>query len=284
MGATVGRYANRIAGAVFALDGVGHRLVANEGDTCLHGGPDGFDRRDWSVTGADATSATLRLVSPDGDQGFPGRLEVTARYALSGGAEGGRLDITMTATTDAATPVSLTNHAYFNLGGVSGGLHGIDDHRLTVAASRYLPVTDAAIPLPEAPTPVAGTPFDFRVAARVGERMRSGHPQVLAMRGLDHCLAPDGQGFRAVAELADPGSGRVMRLWTDQPGLQVYTGNGLDGSVRGKTGASYRMGDAICLEPGAWPDAPNRADFPPAILPPGETYIHHMALVFPTPR
>ena len=282
-GATVGRYANRIAGASFTLDGARYALDANDGPHCLHGGADGFDLRLWKVVSQDATSATLRLVSADGDQGFPGQLEATVTYRLSD-TDGARLDIEMQAVTDRATPVSLTNHAYFNLGGVSdpARLRGIDDHRLTIAASRYLPVTDQAIPLADAPAPVDSV-FDLRGGAVMGERLRLGHPQLRAVRGFDHCFALDGQGFRAAATLSHP-NGRQMVLWTDQPGLQVYTGNWLDGTGTGKGGAVYRMGDAICLEPGAWPDAPNRPDFPSAILRPDQTYRHRMALEFPTPR
>ena len=285
-GSTVGRYANRIAGAAFMLDGQTHRLSANDGPHCLHGGADGFDLRRWQVEAQDEAAVTLALVSPDGDQGFPGRLEARVTYALTDGPDGARLEIGMQATTDRATPVSLTNHAYFNLGGVTdpARLRGIDDHRLSVAAARYLPVTDQAIPLPEAPAPVDLTPLDLRQGALLGDRLRLDHPQLHAVRGIDHCFALDGTGFRAAAVLTHEASGRQMVLWTDQPGLQVYTGNFLDGTGRGKAGAGYRMGDAICLEPGAWPDAPNRSDFPSATLRPGETWHHRMALAFPAPR
>ena len=283
-GATVGRYANRIAGAVFVLDGQRYQLDANDGPHCLHGGADGFDLRHWDVVAQDAASVTLRLVSPDGDQGFPGRVEASVSYALTGDSTGARLDIEMRAVTDRATPISLTNHAYFNLGGVSepACLRGIEDHDLAVAASRYLPVNDQAIPLADAPAPVDAV-FDLRGAARLGDRLRLDHPQLRAVRGYDHCYALDGEGFRAGATLSHP-SGRRVDLWTDQPGLQVYTGNWLDGPGRGKGDALYRMGDAVCLEPGAWPDAPNRPDFPVAILRPGDTYIHRMALDFPAAR
>ena len=285
MGATVGRYANRIGGAASALDGVIHRLLPSDGPNCLHGGPDGFDQRDWLVEDHAASTATLSLISPNGDQGFPGEMRVRVTYALSDGETGARLDIELTATTDAATPISLTNHAYFNLGGTSepAEVRTIDDHLLTVAASAFVPVTPDAIPLPSAPAPVAGTVFDLQHGALLGERLRYADPQLAGVRGIDHCFALDGEGFRHAATLDHPASGRVMELWTDQPGLQVYTGNWLDGTMRGKNGGTYRMGDAICLEPGAYPDAPNRPDFPPAILRPGETYRHHMALVFPRP-
>ncbi|WP_220443683.1 aldose epimerase family protein [Paracoccus luteus] len=286
-GVTVGRFANRIAGARFDLDGVTHRLSANDGANTLHGGAEGFDRRDWTVAAHDARSVTLELVSPDGDQGFPGRLAARVTYELqdnsaAGNSSDGRLAITMTATADRATPVSLTNHAFFNLGGVDdpAAIRAVDDHRLTIAAARYLPVDDAAIPLADAPQPVAGTPFDFRGGRRIGDGLRSGHPQLLRGRGYDHCFALDGAGFRQAARLDHPASGRGMALWTDAPGLQLYTGNVLDGTVTGKGGAAYRMGDAVCLEPGAWPDSPNRPDFPGCILRPGGEYRHRMALEF----
>ena len=279
MGVTVGRYANRIAGAAFALDGTTHRLSANDGPNCLHGGAEGFDARDWQVAESEPRGVTLRLSSPDGDQGFPGRLTAEAAYALSEDAAGVRLALTLTATTDRATPVSLTNHAYLNL---SGGDETIEDHRLGVAARRYLPVTPAAIPLPEAPAPVAGTPFDLRTPARLGERLAAPHPQIAAMGGIDHCLALDGHGLSAAATLAHPRSGRRMVLWTDAPGMQVYTGNGLSGVALRGGGVARRWG-AVCLEPGAWPDAPNRADFPSAILRPGAVYRHRLLWVFPRP-
>lgn len=286
-GVTVGRFANRIAGARFDLDGVTHRLSANDGAHTLHGGAEGFDRRDWAVVDRSDAAVTLALVSPDGDQGFPGRLEARVTYGVqdNGPADPGgvgRLAITMTATADRATPVSLTNHAFFNLEGTDdpAAIRAVDDHRLTIAAARYLSVDGTAIPLADAPQPVAGTPFDFRVPRPIGQGLRSGHPQLLRGRGYDHCFALDGAGFRQAAVLVDPRSGRRMALWSDAPGLQLYTANGLDGTVAGKAGAAYRMGDAVCLEPGAWPDSPNRPDFPPCILRPGTVHRHRMALAF----
>lgn len=281
-GVTVGRYANRIAGACFALDGQGFELAANDGPHCLHGGPEGFDLQDWCVVAQEARSVTLALTSPDGDQGFPGTLKATVTYALVPNAGAGRVEILFQAETDRSTPVSLTNHAFFNLrGGVDdpARLRGIDDHILTVAASAFLPVDGDGIPF-GVPQPVEGTPFDFRQGRPIGRGLRSGHPQLLARRGYDHCLCLDGHGFRHAAVLEDPQSGRRMALWTDQPGLQLYSGNFLDGRTAGKGGAAYRMGDALCLEPGAWPDSPNRPDFPDSILRPGQQWRHRMALEF----
>jgi len=281
-GVTVGRFANRIAGARFVLDGQAHDLLANDGAHCLHGGPQGFDLRDWQVTAQDTRSVTLALSSPDGDQGFPGRLEASVTYALAASDGAGRLEIAFEARSDRPTPVSLTNHAFFNFGGHvadSARLRGIEDHVLAVAASRYLPVDAEGIPTGP-PQPVEGTPFDFRRPRRIGEALRSGHPQLLARRGYDHCLCLDGKGFRQAAVLVDPGTGRRMALWTDQPGLQLYSGNFLDGRTAGKGGTAYRMGDAVCLEPGAWPDSPNRPDFPDSILRPGKVWRHRMALDF----
>lgn len=281
-GVTVGRFANRIAGARFTLDGQGIELAANDGPHCLHGGPDGFDLRDWRVTAQDARLVALSLTSPDGDQGFPGALTARVTYALVPAEGAGRLEIAFEARSDRPTPVSLTNHAFFNLGGHvddPARLRGIEGHVLTIAASRYLPVDGDGIPSGP-PQPVEGTPFDFRQPRRIGEGLRSGHPQLLARRGYDHCLCLDGQGFRQAASLADPVSGRRMALWTDQPGLQLYSGNFLDGRMAGKGGTAYRMGDAICLEPGAWPDSPNRPDFPDSILRPGKVWRHRIALDF----
>ncbi|MFT0861488.1 aldose epimerase family protein [Ancylobacter sp. G4_0304] len=273
-GATVGRYANRIAGGRFALDGRSCRIPANDGPNALHGGPDGFDRRLWTIeeaTGGAAPSVTLGLVSPDGDQGFPGELRVRVTYRVSGT----ELGITFEATTTAPTIVNLTHHGYFNLAGVeqAGDVLG---HVLTLHADAYLPVDAGAIPT-GGPAAVAGTPFDFRSATPIGERIREAHEELQLGRGYDHnfCLRdPAADAPRLAARVEHPGSGRVMELFTDQPGLQFYSGNFLDGTAAGKFGRLHRQSDAFCLEPQAWPDSPNRPDFPSARLDPGETYRH----------
>ncbi|WP_428030531.1 aldose epimerase family protein [Ancylobacter sp.] len=274
-GATVGRYANRIAGGEFVLDGVTYRVPANDGDHALHGGPEGFDRRVWSVVEATdgvAPSLQLALVSPDGDQGFPGTLSARVTYTVSGESE---LAIAFEATTDRATLVNLTHHGYFNLGGVEQG-GDVLDHLLTIHADDYLPVNAQAIPL-GGPASVDGTPFDFCTPRAIGARIRQAHEQLRRGRGYDHNYCLDGGRTarpRLAARVEHPRSGRVMELLTDQPGLQFYSGNFLDGTAVGKHGRLYRQSDAFCLEPQTWPDAPHRPDYPSARLDPGETYRH----------
>ncbi|TCK28692.1 aldose 1-epimerase [Ancylobacter aquaticus] len=274
-GAAVGRYANRIADGRFALDGMEYRVPANDGDHALHGGPQGFDRRVWKLAElceGQAPSLRLTLVSPDGDQGFPGTLAASVTYTLSGAGE---LTIAFEATTDAPTLVNLTHHGYFNLGGVEAG-GDVLDHRLTIHADDYLPVGDGAVPLGR-PESVDGTPFDFCTPHPIGARIRDAHPQLHRGRGYDHNYCLDDRPAptpRLAARVEHPGSGRVMELLTDQPGLQFYSGNFLDGTAAGKQDRLYRQSDGFCLEPQIWPDAPNRADYPSARLDPGETYRH----------
>ncbi|MFW5471983.1 aldose epimerase family protein [Knoellia sp. CPCC 206450] len=273
LGATVGRYANRIADASFVLDGTRHDLAANEGPTCLHGGMDGFHARMWSLVDSTPTSVTLQLVSPDGDQSFPGELTVTATYRL----EGDSVMLLYEATTDAPTVVSLTNHAYFDLGGPGGG--GVDAHSLTVRCDAYLPVD--ARSLPEGPVAsVNGTPLDLTAPAPLRDRVRTGHPQVALVSGIDHTYVLPVSGDRTIAKLEHPGSGRALEVSTDQPSLQVYTGNRLDGSLIGRDGILLRQGDGICLETQQLPDAPNQPQFPSPVLRPGETYRAHTRWTF----
>lgn len=274
-GATVGRYANRIANARFPLDGEEVLLAANNGPNALHGGPDGFDRQLWEIADlVDGPKPELSLtyVSEHGEEGYPGRLDVRVTYRVTGPAE---LSVLFEAQTDRPTIVNLTNHSFFNLEGAASGAD-ILDHRLTVAADRFLAIDPTAIPLPEPPRTVAGTPFDFRTATPIGARIREDDEQLRHGRGYDHnyCLTYDGR-LRLAARLAAPRSGRTLELFTDQPGLQVYSGNYLDGSILGKGGRLYRQSDAICLEPQLWPDSPNRPDFPSPHLMPGGVYRHH---------
>jgi len=282
-GATIGRYANRIAGGTFSLDGHVVKLTANNGANALHGGPEGFDRYNWRIVAIEqdyCPAVTLARTSPDGEEGYPGALEVEVTWRLTGPME---LSLEITARTNRPTIVNLTNHSFFNLSGARSG-RDILDHHLTVAADRFLRVDAGAIPLPEPPCAVAGTPFDFRAGAVVGARIRDDHPQLRTGRGYDHnyCLAPANGEIRFAARLADPKSGRVMELHTNQPGLQVYSGNFLDGGMQGKGGRLYRQSDAICLEPHAWPDSPNRPDFPSVRLSPGEIYRHNTLYRFAT--
>lgn len=271
-GATIGRYANRIAGGRFTLDGMAFALPANDGPHTLHGGPEGFDRQLWEVAEAAARPhpyLVLRHFSPEWEGGFPGALETRVTYALTGPAE---LSVRFSARTTRPTVVNLTNHSFFNLAG--GGT--VLDHRLWIGAERYLPVDGTLIPLGE-PAPVAGTPFDFRTPHTLGTRLRAPDPQLLRARGYDHNFCLDGQDGapRPAARLEDTASGRAMTLLTDQPGLQFYSGNFLDGTVAGKGGMPIRQSDALCLEPQGWPDAPNRPGYPAARLDPGAEYRHH---------
>ena len=265
LGATVGRYANRIAGGRLDLGGEEVQLGTNDRGNLLHGGPDGFDRRLWQLEEHSSTEARLSLESPDGDQGFPGAVRVEVHFEVAGDS----VRVAFVATTDATTVVNLTNHAYFNLDGVGTGT--VDDHELTVLADEYLPVDDTGIPLGGF-APVAGTPLDFRSPARVGPAARSGDEQVVRMSGIDHNFVLRGSGMRRVATLSSRRTGTTLELSTDRPGLQVYTGNGLDGSRPSAGGGRHRQGDGIALEPQLFPDTPHHPDWPTAMLLPGETF------------
>lgn len=277
-GVTVGRFANRIAGAKFSLDGRTVQLTANNGANALHGGTEGFDKRNWRIVST-ANGATARVVlaltSPDGDQGYPGKVDATVTYALD---EAGALSITFEAKTDKPTVVNMTNHALFNLAG-DGAPAGTSGHLLTIPARTYTPVNATLIPTGEL-KPVAGTPFDFRQPTLVAAGLRDGRdPQIVIGHGYDHNFALD-KGRTARPELAarleDPASGRVLEVLTTEPGVQFYTGNFLDGTLLGRGGRAYRMGDGIALEPQTFPDAPNQPAFPSARVVPGKPYRHVM--------
>ena len=277
-GATIGRFANRIAGARFTLDGKTYALALNDKPNSLHGGTQGFDKRPWRIESVDSgasASVTLALTSAAGDQGYPGTLQVKERYSLD---DAGALTIDYTATTDAPTVVNLTNHSIFDLAG-EGSQHGVLDERLTIPASHYTPVDATLIPT-GALQPVAGTVFDFTHGRIIGQDIRDGRDaQIVAGRGYDHNFALDA-GLTTEPKLAarveDPHSGRVLEVWSTEPGLQVYTGNFLDGTRVGKHGHLYRMGDGIALEPQKFPNAPNEPKFASARLDPGSTYHHRM--------
>jgi aldose 1-epimerase len=277
-GALVGRYANRIAGARFSLNDRSYELPANNGPNTLHGGPDGFDKRVWAVDDSTAGALRLTLESPDGDEGFPARLRLAVTYTLAGD----RLRLDYEATNvepdgGPATVVNLTNHTYWNLAGEGAG--SVAEHELRVIAGRYLPIDETSIPLGD-PAPVEGTPFDFRAPTAIGARWRQGHDQLAVAGGYDHnyCLdgadggAPVRDGLALAAVVAEPGSGRVLEVWTDQPGVQLYSGNKLTGSLRGKAGRLYRAGDAFCLETQHWPDSPNHPGYPSTVLGPQQTF------------
>ncbi|WP_443030509.1 aldose epimerase family protein [Sphingopyxis sp.] len=285
-GVTVGRYANRIAGGRFTLDGRPYQLQLNNGANSLHGGTVGFDKRLWtiaSVKSGPTASVTLTLTSAAGDQGYPGTLDTSVTYSLD---EAGALTIDFGAKTDAPTIVNMTNHAIFNLAG-EGGPRGILDHKLTLAARRYTPVNDALIPTGEL-KPVAGSVFDFTRGRVIGDGIRDGRdPQIVAGRGYDHNFVLD-KGATAQPELAarleDPESGRVLEVLTTEPGVQVYTGNFLDGTLVGKHGHLYRMGDGIALEPQKFPDTPNQPAFGSARVDTGRPYHHRMIYRVSTTR
>ncbi|MFS0774396.1 aldose epimerase family protein [Sphingomonas sp. 1P08PE] len=271
LGATCGRVANRIAGAAFELDGTRYPLAANEGANQLHGGPIGFDRVIWRVVEADRARIVLCHDSPDGDQGYPGALAVTATFTLSADGE---LAIVYQATTTRPTHVNIVSHGYFNLSGVDGTT--IADHRLRLAADAYLPVDDAAIPTGERRV-VAGTPFDFTRPRTIGEAWsdKAGEgddPQIRLGRGYNHNLCLSGTGLREVAWLDHPASGRTLTLSTDRPGLQLYSGGWLSGR--------FPRHGGLCLEAQDWPDACNRPDFPATRLDPGMTYRSETRLRF----
>lgn len=257
VGGTIGRYANRIAGGRFSLDGREVVLATNDRGHSLHGGPDGFDRRLWDVVEHADDEVLLELVSPHGDQGFPGTVAARVRYRV----EGRVVRVELTATTHAPTVLGLTNHAYLNLDGEGAGT--VEDHLLSVAADAYTPIDATGIPL-GAHAPVAGTPFDLRVPRRIGPALREDHPQVVGAGGIDHNFVVTGSGLRRHATLVSPRSGLRLELRSDQPGLQVYTGNFLDGR--------HRRGAGIALEPQLFPDSPHHPDWPSARLRPGETY------------
>ena len=275
-GAVLGRYANRIAGGRFVLDGETFILTRNDGDNTLHGGPASFGKKFWSLTSRTDHSATFVLESPDGDEGFPGALSVRATYALDDNA----LRLTLAATTTKATPVNLSAHPYFNLAGADA--LDICDHTLEVAATRFLPTNAKQIPLGEL-RPVEGTPFDFRSPVAIGSRIRAAEQQLRYARGYDHCFVLDGAvgTLRMAARVTDPGSGRVLVVETDLAGLQVYTGNSLDGSLVGH-GGCYRQTAGLALEAQAFPDAPNHPGFPSTVLRPGARFEANILYRFST--
>lgn len=280
MGATAGRYANRIRRGGFALDGVDHQLDINEGRNHLHGGRLGFDLHTWTAEPAE-DEVVFRRVSEDGEQGYPGRVTACAAYRL----EGPTLEITLSATTDRPTIVNLVNHSYFNLAGHDSG--DVLRQLVRLDAGSYVPVDDELLPTGEI-LAVAGTPFDFREPKTIASGLReaeaaAGHDEI-AEAGYDHNWVLDGAGLRTVARIEDPDSGRVLELATDQPGLQFYTG-GRFADVSAKSAAAdtdtrYQAFAGFTLETQTFPDSPNRPGFPSPVLRPGETYLNRMRLSF----
>ena len=276
-GALPGRYANRIAGGRFTLDGVEHRLACNDGPNSLHGGPHGFGTQVWSIEDSGERHVTLGLLSKDGDEGYPGNLNVRVTYTV----EGPELRLDYRAWTDKPTVLNLTNHSYFNLAGEGSG--SVLGHLLQVEADAFLPVAAGSIPTGEI-RPVAGTPFDFRTPVAIGSRIRDADPQILYGQGYDHTfvLRP-GAGLRQTARLHEPASGRVLDVLTTQPGVQVYSGNQLTGTLSGPSGRTYRQGDALCLETQHFPDSPNQPAFPSTVLRPGEEFASTTVFRFTAP-
>ena len=273
-GCITGRCANRIAGGRFTLDGVAYTLATNDGPNHAHGGLVGFDKRVWAPVAnndADGDSLALRYRSPDGEEGYPGNLEVTVTYTLTD--ENG-LRIDYRATTDKPTLVNLTNHSYFNLAGNgTGDVHG---HYLMINADHFTPTDPTLIPSGEI-APVGGTPLDFRTPRMIGSGQRSIHPQIVIARGYDHNFVlnrpdPDDGSLMLAARLTEPDSGREMEVFTTEPGLQFYAGNFLDATLIGSGGTLYRQSDGLALETQHFPDAVHHPHFPSVVLRPGETY------------
>lgn len=280
-GALVGRYANRIANARFTLDGQTYRLTANDGVNHLHGGRTGFARVVWraaSFRAHQAAGVALSYTSPDGEEGYPGNVDARVTYTLTDRNE---LMVDLLATTDRTTPVNLTQHTYFNLAGDGAG--DVLGHLLRIDADLMTPVDEHLIPT-GALAPVAGGPFDFRSLTRIGTRIMTDDEQLRRGRGYDHnfVLNQTGNGLVHAAQVVEPTSGRTVDVYTTEPGLQLYSGNHLDGSVIGKAGRVYRHRAGLCLETQHYPDSPNQPGFPSTLLRPGAQYRSRTVFAFGT--
>ena len=273
-GAAIGRYANRIAQGRFSIDGTEYDLPKNNFGHCLHGGPEGWQYKVYEAVEQSGNTLKLKMVSPDGDQNFPGCVTAYVTYTLT---DGNSVVIDYEAESDAPTIINMTNHSYFNLAGDPAS-HSVCDDCLTVVASNYTPVDDTYMTTGEI-TPVAGTPMDFTKSKRIGDEIGcTDFEQIANGNGYDHnWVLDDGE---VAAELYCPESGIVLTVSTDEPGIQVYTGNFLDGTVTGKGGKVYGQRSAICLETQHYPDSPNKPEWPSVVLRPGEKYTSHCTFAF----
>lgn len=266
LGCLVGRCANRIRAGMFELDGWHIQLPCNGIDSHLHGGLTGFGAQVWEVLEQDADRLRMQLSSPDGHENYPGKLVADARFSITGDAT---LRLELEAVTDKATLCNLTWHPYFHLDGHAAGPVG--DHRITIDADAWLPMGNDHCPTGEI-ADVTDTPFDLRTATRMRSGLEAAHAQIRLAEGFDHCFLIRGEGLRRAARVESPDGRVAMEVWSTQPGLQFYTGNGLTLQKGGKDGARYRRQEGFCLEAQGLPDAPNHRHFPSAILRPGETY------------
>ena len=275
-GAAIGRYANRINQGKFTLDGVEYQLPQNNFGHCLHGGPTGWQYQVYECVEADAQHVKLLRVSPDGDNNFPGEVKAYVTYTLT---DSNKLEITYEATTTAPTVINMTNHSYFNLSG--NPVHSITQDILCVNANSYTPVDSTYMTTGEI-VPVKNTPFDFTVPTLIKAYIDAKHEQIKNGNGYDHnwVLNTNGDLSKMAALLYSPTSGITMMVYTDEPGIQVYSGNFLDGTVTGKKGITYQQRCGICLETQKYPDTPNKPEWPSAVLRPGETYQSHTTFVF----
>jgi len=280
-GATIGRYGNRIARGQFSLNGALYHLPTNDGPNSLHGGPRGFNKRIWTAVDRsqpDVQVLELTYTSSDGEEGYPGTLRATITYTLPADANELRMDYR--ATTDKETVVNLTNHSYFNLSGVM--TQQILDHQLLLRAREFTPVDSTLIPTGELRA-VAGTPFDFTKTATIAARINQDDEQLKYGRGYDHNWVlerPEKAELQLAAQVFEPTTGRVLEVLTTEPGIQFYSGNFLDGTVRGKGGVLYGHRTGFCLETQHFPDSPNHANFPSTVLKPGQTYRSTTVLRF----
>lgn len=268
-GASIGRYANRIAGAKFEIDGTVYNLLANDGDNCLHGGPQGWQYKVFDGEQLSDTQVQLTLDSPDGDMNFPGNVKVQVNFTLT---DDNAIDIKYSATTDKKTVINMTNHSYFNLSG--DPTKDNSDHVLFVNADNYTPVNEKLIPLGKIES-VKGTPMDFTTPKPIGQDInKTDFEQIKLGNGFDHNWVLNTQGdiTQLAAKATCPATGISVEVYTNEPGIQVYAGNFLNGSVKGKHGIAYNKRTAVCLETQHYPDSPNQPQFPSVILEPGQTY------------